>query len=92
MRLIDVDKLPATCNVAIVNGKLELDGWIAAKRISEAPTVEAIPIEWIKDYIIPFQEFHDRLNEERKENDGAGWVVDVLEGMLKRWEKENGNI
>lgn len=51
---------------------------------------EAIPIEWIKDYIIPFQVHHDSLSEELKENDGAGWVVDVLEGMLKRWERENG--
>ena len=48
MRLIDVDKLPATCNVAIVNGKLEVNGWIAAKRIEEAPTVKAIPIEWFE--------------------------------------------
>lgn len=48
MRLIDVDKLPATCNVAIVNGKIELDGWIAVERITEAPTVEAIPIKWLR--------------------------------------------
>ena len=48
-----------------------------------------IPIEWIKDYIIPFQVHHDSLSEELKENDGAGWVVDVLETMLKEWEKEN---
>ena len=48
MRLIDANKLPVTCNVAIVNGKLELNGWIAAERITEAPTVEAIPIEWLR--------------------------------------------
>ena len=53
------------------------------------PSLKAIPVEWIKDYIIPFQVHHDSLSEERKENDGAGWVVDVLEGMLKKWEKEH---
>lgn len=57
--------------------------------INDQPEVEAIPIEWIKDYITPFQVFHDSLSEETKENDGAGWVVDVLETMLKDWEKEN---
>lgn len=51
--------------------------------------VEAIPIEWIKGYITPFQEFHDCLSEELQENDGAGWVVDVLETMLREWEREN---
>lgn len=49
----------------------------------------AIPVEWIKNYIIPFQVHHDSLSEETKENDGAGWVIDVLETMLREWEKEN---
>lgn len=53
------------------------------------PYVKAIPVKWIKDYIIPFQVHHDSLSEETKENDGAGWVVDVLETMLREWEKEN---
>lgn len=79
MRLIDADKLPATCNVSIVNGKLEVNGWIAAKRIEEAPTVEAVPIEWVKRYakkggrianiLFPFE----------------------IEMMLEDWEKENAN-
>ncbi len=76
MRLIDADKLPATCNVAIVNGKLELDGWIAAKRITEAPTVEAIPIEWLKEW-------------EGYEQDMA--IVN-LKDIIEYWEKENGDI
>ena len=51
MRLIDVDKLPVTCNVIIVDGQIELTGWIAAERITEAPTVEAIPINYIEKWI-----------------------------------------
>lgn len=57
--------------------------------VDNQPTVKAIPIEWIKGYITPFQVHHDSLSEELKENDGAGWVVDVLETMLREWEKEN---
>lgn len=59
------------------------------RQINEAKEIKAIPIEWIKDYIIPFQVHHDSLSEETKENDGAGWVIDVLETMLREWEKEN---
>lgn len=53
------------------------------------PFVEAIPIEWIKNYLIPFQVHHDSLSEDSKENDGAGWVIDVLETMMRDWKKEN---
>lgn len=80
MRLIDVDKLPATCNVAIVNGKLEVNGWIAAKRIEEAPTVNAIPIEWIENWLetcIP-----------RFDYDRMTYMADAYE-MLEDWEQEN---
>lgn len=77
MRLIDVDKLPATCNVAIVNGKLELDGWIAAKRLTEAPTVEAIPVDWIKDYI----DFG--VSDKLAQHD-----MRFVSKMIEDWEKE----
>ena len=84
MRLIDVEELIITILTNDLCGDDNVD-----KAILNAPTVEAIPIEWIKGYITPFQEFHDCLSEELKENDGAGWVVDVLETMLREWKKEN---
>lgn len=77
MRLIDADKLHATCNVAIVNGKLELDGWIAAKRISEAPTVKAIPIEWI-----------EKKAQEFLMNRNFRWATDFQE-VVDMWKVEN---
>lgn len=96
MRLIDANKF------AIEEPKLwdwnSVDGISSTAVLKQciwdvqcAPIVHAIPIEWIKGYITPFQEFHDCLSEELKENDGAGWVVDVLETMLKEWEKENAD-
>lgn len=86
MRLIDIDKISKDAE-----WDEYYDGFISysSAMIDEAEIVDAIPIEWIKDYIIPFQVFHDSLSEELKENDGAGWVVYVLETMLREWEKEH---
>ena len=87
MRLIDADKMKLEVNSAnplIKEYAKEIENWRDTQ-----PTVKAIPIEWIKGYITPFQVHHDSLSEELKENDGAGWVVDVLETMLREWEKEN---
>ena len=75
MKLIDADELPVTCNVAIVNGKLELNGWIAAKRIEEAPIVKAIPIEYIEAF--------------KKEFRAVASVKAVIDWLLEKWEKEN---
>ena len=95
MRLIDADKLPATCNVAIVNGKVELDGWIAAKRITEAPTVKAIPIEWLEQmwerdkdgYIDEYGQYHDC---EGSLGESCRQVLENWNTNYKwKWEKEN---
>ena len=80
-RLIDADKLPATCNVAIVNGKVELNGWIAAERITEAPTVKAIPVEWIKKYI------DSTLDKDNSQM--LGFKAAIIKEMIEEWEKEN---
>ena len=59
--------------------------------IENAPTVEAIPIEWIEKYLEPYKEHFNKLSDKSKETSGAGWVIDVLESMLREWEKENAN-
>lgn len=89
MRLIDADELVTTILTNDLCGDDNVD-----KAILNAPTVKAIPIEWIKGYILPFQVHHDSLSEELQENDGPGWVVEVLQTMLREWEKENedGNV
>lgn len=63
MRLIDVDKIPGAFMIAV---------------IAEAPTVDAIPVEWIQrwwtaNYKYADVEVGDLLNDwkaERKEKDG----------------------
>lgn len=79
MRLIDADKLPATCNAVIVNGKLEVNGWIAAKRIEEAPTVKAIPIEWFENW---------KSGKTSIEQVVADKIM--MDYKYRNWEKENG--
>ena len=58
-------------------------------QIDNAPTVKAIPIEWIKKYLEPFYEHYNALSPESQEVCGAGWVIDALETMMRDWEKEN---
>lgn len=77
MRLIDADKLKK----AFVGNRY---GTKAIEYvINDMPTVEAIPIEWIKEFV-----------NERATNDGPDgwwhfWGEDVLL-MIAQWEKENG--
>ena len=88
-RLVDVDELIKYFDEDLEgydNREYILQMLDAKGRIER---VKAIPIEWIKNYLIPFQVHHDSLSEDSKENDGAGWVIDVLETMMREWEKEN---
>jgi len=75
MRLIDADKLPATCTVSVANGNIETTGWISAERINEAPTVEAIPVEWIYENAGKYF---------------SGLEVLHLYKMIEDWENSNG--
>lgn len=86
MKLIDADKLPATCTLTIVNGHMELSGWLAAERISEAPIVEAIPVEWIEKWIET-----DRNTKLRTPYYYKRLFRSRLKMMLEDWRKENGS-
>lgn len=73
MRLIDADKL----REKDMNGDV-----VDIFDVLEAPTVEAIPIEWIRRYA-----------SSKSANDGMDcywsfWEEDVLK-MIDEWEKEN---
>lgn len=49
MRLIDADKLPVTNVIEGIHGKeVYVNPWISALAIENAPTVEAIPISWLR--------------------------------------------
>lgn len=88
MRLIDADKLELKHFVQWADVVVGYNGTqpkhkhtdIIAYDISGAPTVEAIPIEWIKKFI-------DNV-------DGNYLYPEIIEfalqDMLKDWEEENG--
>ena len=83
MDLIDRSKLHS---VYTIDG-IDSEGVITtrsywASDVANAPTIEAIPVEWIKKFV-----------NERAANDGPDgwwhcWGEDVLL-MIAQWEKEN---
>ena len=78
MRLIDVDKLNIVVHVATRNKAVcEEIAEEVGRQIVNAPTVNAIPIEWIKKYGVE----KNKIVETSLEN--------VLYWLVKDWEKEN---
>lgn len=81
MRLIDADNLKKVLGFFVY--KLDQDTDIVTcemypvSEIENAPTVEAIPVEWVKKWI--------PKNEER-----YALGVNPVRDLLKDWEKENG--
>lgn len=77
MRLIDADKITFfDCLAKLGNGSVccHAEGITTKTGIEMQPTVEAIPIEWIKKYI-----WGADTHEEKR----------VLRKMYAQWEKEN---
>lgn len=85
MRLVNADKLEPS--ETYIGG--EFVRFVYMDDIDEMPTVKAIPIDWLKEYLKPFEEFCEKLSEDTRENSGAMWVVDIINTMLEVWEKEN---
>lgn len=85
MKLIDVDNLKPTKGMFIYQTEdadviaTEAYRWELIER--EAPTVEAIPIEWIKKW------YKNALSESGFMGDEIISIAD----MLEQWEKENAN-
>ena len=78
MRLIDADRLRAKITAMVTRPHQFM------YEIERAPTVEAIPIEWIKRYIAEEGIYPNRelLSVE---------LADAIERMIENWEKENGS-
>ena len=81
MRLIDIDKLHYIRKWFEDSGKSEVV--VFAKEIDKAPTVKAIPVEWIEKWSRQFYDKNGRYN-------GEGY--DSVWDLLEDWEKENANI
>lgn len=91
MRLIDADKLPAICTVIVVNGHRELTGWISAERIDEAPTVKAIPIEWLNKRAEEIA-FAYWTNARNKMTLPLNELPLLLDQIIGDWERENADV
>ena len=83
MRLIDADKLPIYSTIEGVEKSEKgtvaiLGNWVSAISIEEAPTVKAIPIEWIEKYT---KRNFPLANGEI--------VLGFIADMIEDWEKEN---
>lgn len=57
-----------------------LNTW-AGSRISQLPTVEAIPVEWIKKYI------DSTLDGDNSQM--IGFKAAIIKEMVEEWEREN---
>lgn len=83
MRLINADKitffncLAKTGNVVCCHA----EGIVSKSAIEMQPTVEAIPMEWIKKYI------DSTLDEGNSQM--IGFKAAIIKEMIEEWEKEN---
>lgn len=77
MKLIDTDKIHRSRAKITEGSKSFYKEWFSASAIDNAPTVEAIPVEYIKAF----------KEEVRDVTNGKA----VIERLLENWEKENEN-
>ena len=84
MRLIDADKLVEICRKGwklFGRDDEKLKHWVDENDIREQPTIDAIPVEWVK--------------EELKKEEYRTFLVDYIEWgnclrwLLEKWEEEN---
>ena len=84
MRLIDADELPEVNTIERIEGDREVfvNSWVPASAIWKAPTIEAIPIEWI-----------EKWHKEEDRRLGDGWThIEYPHShsrMIADWRKEN---
>lgn len=86
MRLIDADELQGLARTVVGQDNKTHTAYFKTT-IDDAPTVEAIPIEWIKKYLHKL-EIISKDNLDLGEDGYFGDVV-AIENMLYAWEKEN---
>lgn len=78
MRLIDADNLYFDYIVTSTTTNTLCHRYISKEQVENAPTVDAIPIEWIKDYV-DFGVSDELAQRYRR----------FVLNMIKDWEKEN---
>ena len=58
--------------------------------IDDAPTVEAVPVNWIEDYL---EKIHEDLDYARQDNDEEAmkrifWKYETIRGMVADWRHD----
>ena len=84
MRLIDADKLPIYNTIEGVEkskkGTVAIIGsWVSTISIEEAPTVKAIPLDWLEMFM---QKYKIQGSDEYK-------LLHFMTTEWKKWEEEN---
>lgn len=97
MRLIDADKLEANMYHEAFETDTDMQKWDSGcwirykmfeNQIEKLPTVEAIPIEWLKKWA---ENGGDEPVDDFTDVDAYcdGYQKNVIECLLRAWEKEN---
>lgn len=109
MRLIDANKIefntvrypigapwPPNKEKQATMGEIE---WVSKYQIENRPTVEAIPIEWLKKHLPKYDDYihtrmyHDEYNENiYSAGHEDGWEAcrkAILEDVFEEWKEEN---
>ena len=90
MRLIDADKLVEICRKGwrlFGFSDEKICHWVDEYDINAQPTVEAIPVEWLKAYFKKCLSFDDRVFIDN-EDSNYDIVIDKYK-IFEEWEKEN---
>ena len=79
MRLIDADKLIRTVRFLTLRDGKEIEiHYVEVERIDSAPTIDAVPVEFIRQWI-------HALNHVRR--NGKVWAAMVLQALLDAWAR-----
>jgi len=101
MRLIDADVLDNAFTRLRFNADGELAHWGDRKDwclhgsevetlIADAPTVDAVPVNWIEDYL---EKIHEDLDYARQDNDEEAmkrifWKYETIRWMVADWRHD----
>ena len=90
-RLIDANNLYADYIVTSTTTNTLCHRYISKEQVENAPTVEAIPIEWIKKYIVDNTKTIDDLKYEVGANPVNYYIYpqQITKMLTAWWEKEN---
>lgn len=90
MRLIDADELPMIRIVETVDTKnktFTTIGWVADSVIYNAPTIDAIPVEFIKNKLETYHYIWEHSSPKVEKQYQA--MYNAIQSLLWDWEKEN---